>query len=118
MPRKKPSMVRERTATIEALTADESAHLKPWRRFQAHSWSGGFAYGMTVWGGTMEIVSLHTTGSIRQGPNAPPKAGTVIRVVPVVTSAGTCVFSPFASVSSAAREQLPSVMVHQFLVIG
>jgi hypothetical protein len=32
--------------------------------------------------------------------------------------AGTCVGSPFASVSSAAREQLPFGMFHQFLVIG
>ena len=73
---------------------------------------------MTVWGGTIEIVFLHTTGSIRQAPNAPPRAGTVIRVVPVVTLAGTCVVSPVAKISSAAREQFPSVMVHQFLVIG
>ena len=73
---------------------------------------------MTLWGGTVEIVSLHTTGSIRQGPDAPPRAGIVIRVVPVVTLAGTCVGSALARVSSAAREQLPSVMVHQLLVMG
>jgi hypothetical protein len=29
-------------------------------------------YGLMVCGGTMEIVSLQTTGSIRQGPNALP----------------------------------------------
>src|SRR5205823_5255024 len=75
-------------------------------------------YGMIVWGGTIEIVFLQTVGSIRQGPNAPPKAGAVIRVVPVVTLAGTCDGSPFARVSSAAREQFPSVMVHQFFVMG
>ena len=75
-------------------------------------------YGMIVWGGTIEIVFLQTVGSIRHGPNAPPNAGTVIRVVPVVTLAGTCVDSPFARVNSAAREQFPSVIVHQFLVMG
>ena len=32
--------------------------------------------------------------------------------------AGTCVSSPLASVSSAAREQLPPGMFHQFDVIG
>src|SRR5262245_24758334 len=74
-------------------------------------------YGMIVCGGTIEIVFLQTVESIRQGPDAPPRAGIVIRVVPVVTLAGTCVGSPFASVSSAAREQFPSVIVHQFLVM-
>jgi hypothetical protein len=75
-------------------------------------------YGLTVWSGTAEIVFLHTTGSIRQGPDLPPRTGTVILVEPVVTSGGTCVGSPFARVSSAARVQFPSVMVHQFLVMG
>ena len=71
-----------------------------------------------VWGGTAAIVFLHTTGSIRSGPTLPPSPGAVIRVVPVVTLGGTCVGSLFARISSAAREQLPSVMVHQLDVMG
>ena len=88
------------------------------RIFQAQASSSEHSYGLMVWPGIPEIVFLHTTGSIRHDPDLPPRAGTVIRVVPVVTLAGTCVGSPFAKISSAAREQLPSVMVHQFLVMG
>src|SRR6266446_6635065 len=121
MPRKKPNKVRERTAIMRASNCRERTRPPGTysdRKFQAHASSGDAPYGLTVWSGTAEIVFLHTTGSIRQGPDLPPRTGTVIRVVPVVTSAGTCVGSPFARISSAAREQFPSVMVHQFCVIG
>jgi hypothetical protein len=39
-------------------------------------------------------------------------------VLPVATSGGICFGSPFAKVSSAAREQLPAGIVHQLDVIG
>jgi hypothetical protein len=49
---------------------------------------------MMVWGGTVEIVSLHTTESIRQGATiGGVTPGSEIVVEPVVTSAGTCVGS-------------------------
>ena len=81
-------------------------------RFRAKASSRDLVYGMTAWGGTCEIECLQKDGSTRQGANTPPSAGTVIRVVPVATLLGTCVASPGATVSSAAREQLPLVMVH------
>src|SRR5215471_18746581 len=106
MPRKKPNKVRERTAIMAASNRRE-AH----RRTRP-------PYGVMTWGGTVEIVFLHTTESIRQDPTTGGRPGSEIVVEPVVTLAGTCVFSPFARISSAAREQFPLVMVHQFCVIG
>src|SRR6266446_9949245 len=124
MPRKKPNKVRERTAIMRASNRrGVQGRTRPtWNPRRPRIPGAGVVqqapYGLTVWSGTAEIVFLHTTGSIRQGPDLPPRTGTVIRVVPVVTLAGTCVGSPFARISSAAREQFPSVMVHQFCVIG
>ena len=54
-------------------------------------------YGRISCGG---ITEMHWPGGVRSG------------------FAGTCVSSPLASVSSAAREQLPPGMFHQFDVIG
>src|ERR1700730_3031238 len=123
MPRKKPNKVRERTAIICVWDCREGqGQTRPARNCGVRCSLAGLVqeppYGLTVWSGTAEIVSLHTNGSIRQGPDLPPRTGTVIRVVPVVTSGGTCVDSPFARVNSAARGQVRSVMVHQFLVMG
>ena len=54
-------------------------------------------YGMIGWGG---IVETHWLGGVRGG------------------GAGTWVFSPFARISSAAREQFPPGIVHQLDVRG
>src|SRR6516225_9959083 len=126
MPRKKPNKVSERTAIIgvsDRRRAQERTRRAREPRGDRGSQGVGLVrdarYGMTVWGGTIEIVSLHTTESIRQGATiGGVTPGSEIVVEPVVTSAGTCVFSPFAKTSSAARVQFPFVIVHQFFVIG
>ena len=64
------------------------------RGSQASGASGDARYGMMVWDGTVEIVSLHTTGSVRQDATiGGVTPGSEIVVEPVVTSAGTCVGS-------------------------
>src|SRR5215831_12623916 len=123
MPRKKPNKVRERTAIICASnfrrTRGRTRRLEPAEtRIPGLGFVQGSNYGMMVCGGTDEIVFLHTTESIRHGPTLAGRPGSAILVEPVVTLAGTCEGSPFARVSSAAREQFPLVMVHQFCVIG
>src|SRR5947209_5610500 len=113
MPRKKPSKVREKTvitcASKNLESKDQAASLEPAvaAGSRGRLRSGTRPYGLMVWGGTAEIVFLHTVGSIRSGPDLPPRAGTVISVEPVVTLGGTCVGSLLAKVSSAAREQFP-----------
>jgi hypothetical protein len=73
--------------------------------------SGG--YGLMLWGGTTATVFLQVVASIRYGTFLP-----LTLVIPFATFVGTCVGSPFANVSSATREQLPSGIVHQLEVIG
>ena len=101
MPRKKPNKVRERTAIMgvsDRRKAQERTR-RAWeprgdRGSQASGSSGDARYGMMVWDGTVEIVSLHTTGSVRQDATiGGVTPGSEIVVEPVVTSAGTCVGS-------------------------
>ncbi len=56
-----------------------------------------FSYGLTVWSG---ITDTQLAGGVRSG------------------AAGTRLDCPGARASSAAREQFPSGMFHQLLVIG
>jgi hypothetical protein len=64
-------------------------------------------------GGTVATVFLQVVASIRQGTVCP-----LIVVLPVVTFAGMNDGWPGARISSAAREQFPLAIVHQFCVIG
>ena|SRR5712692_7905764 len=95
MPRKNPKEMRERTVIMFASRCRGTpGRASPaWNprlaRIPGADLAQGLPYGLMVWGGTAEIVFLHTTESIRQDPTLPPSAGVVIRVVPVVTSGGT-----------------------------
>ena len=64
-------------------------------------------------GGTIATVFQHVFASIRNGTGLP-----LTTVLPLATLAGTRLAWPGAVVSSAAREQLPSGIVHQLDVIG
>src|SRR2546425_5448739 len=108
MPRKNPREISESKVIIECASRSVE-HLssslcvgkpdpKPARGgFRARLDAWALSYGAMGCGG---IVETHEAGGVRSG------------------LAGTCVDSPGASASSAAREQLPPGMFHQLDVMG